>query len=153
MGLYNPLVPDRTISTLCTTRRGGRRTPRGIGIHPEEGASQPHRGPILSPPLHTQGWRVGGSPGNGIQLQRRVVARPAPLATVLSGTRSGTREMPTMTNAGAQDGDRSPWGDKRRAKKTYIDPYTGQAAGKSIRLKRHPRNHPIWREAGRIISP
>ena len=41
VGLYNPLVPEYTISTLCAKRRDVGMAPRGADIRPGEGALEP----------------------------------------------------------------------------------------------------------------
>ena len=74
---------------------------QGVGIRPNEGGfATPGRPIVSSDPLHTQGQGDGGSPGQGIRLQRRVLEHPGPLATAPSGTREGARNLPTDNTAG-----------------------------------------------------
>ena len=61
-GIYNSLVPDYTISSLCTNRRGGRTNTHGIGIHPDDGALQPQGTTLAYPCPLCKHWgdeRVG----------------------------------------------------------------------------------------------
>ena len=51
--LYNPLVPEYDIFSICTDRRDGRMNTHGVGSHPDDGALQPQGALAYHRPLCT----------------------------------------------------------------------------------------------------